>query len=155
MPTRRRKKKGEVQGRSFRKALDKADSDGWDEVYASHTFHEITMYYPMRVVRTRNHKLIWNIAHGLPYPFASDLWAAPTWQDVYKKGPDAMYGKRTVKAYIHRPKFELFDLKEDPYETVNVADDPRYADVIDELKKKLERFQKLTQDPWIRKWTYE
>ncbi len=60
-----------------------------------------------------------------------------------------------MKAYIHRPKFELFDLKEDPYETVNVADDPRYADVIDELKKKLERFQKLTQDPWIRKWTYE
>ena len=149
------KKKGEVQGRSFRKALDKADSDGWDEVYASHTFHEITMYYPMRVVRTRNHKLIWNIAHGLPYPFASDLWAAPTWQDVYKKGPDAMYGKRTVKAYIHRPKFELIDLKEDPYQTDNVADDPRYADVIDELKKKLERFQKLTQDPWIRKWTYE
>ena len=99
------------------------------------------MYYPMRVVGTRNHKLIWNIAPGLPYPFASDLWAAPTWQDVYKKGPDAMYGKRTVKAYIHRPKFELFDLKEDPYETVNVADDPRYADVIDELKKKLERFQ--------------
>ena len=133
------KKKGEVQGRSFRKAMEQADAKGWDEVYASHTFHEITMYYPMRVVRTRNHKLIWNIAHGLPYPFASDLWAAPTWQDVY----------------IHRPKFELFDLKSDPYEATNLADDPRYADLLGQLQEKLKRFQKQTKDPWIRKWTYE
>jgi hypothetical protein len=32
------------------------------------------MYYPMRVIETRKHKLILNIAHQLPYPFASDLW---------------------------------------------------------------------------------
>ena len=66
------------------------------------------MYYPMKTVRAGQYKLIWNIAHPLPFPFASDLWAAPTWQDTYKKGPDALYGKRTVKAYVQRPRFELY-----------------------------------------------
>ena len=109
----------------------------------------------MRVVRTDRYKLIWNIAHGLPYPFASDLWAAPTWQDVFKQGPDALYGKRTVKDYIHRAKFELYDLKSDPDEIKNLADDSRHAETLAQLKKKLRMFQKRTSDPWELKWRYE
>jgi N-sulfoglucosamine sulfohydrolase len=113
------------------------------------------MYYPMKVVRDRQYKLIWNIAHPLPYPFASDLWAAPTWQDVYQKGPDALYGKRTVKAYIHRPAFELYDLKSDPDEIHNLAKEAKYAKVLGGMKEKLRAFQKRTGDPWVLKWDYE
>ncbi|MCP4640457.1 MAG: sulfatase-like hydrolase/transferase, partial [bacterium] len=80
-------------GRSFLPVLGKEDPEGWDEIYASHTFHEITMYYPMRVVRGRRYKLIWNIAHGLDYPFASDLWDSKTWQGVVKRG-ETHYAKR-------------------------------------------------------------
>ncbi len=149
------KKNHRRQGRSFLSAMAEENPAGFDEVYASHTFHEITMYYPMRVVRNRDFKLIWNVAHGLPYPFASDLWAAPTWQDVYKKGPDAMYGKRTVKQYIHRPKFELYDIKNDPHESKNLADDEKYAKTFAELKAKIKAFQKRTSDPWMLKWNYE
>ena len=61
----------QVQGKSFLPALRDSDAKGDDEVYASHTFHEITMYYPMKVVRTRTHKLLWNIAHPLPFPFGN------------------------------------------------------------------------------------
>ena len=50
--------------------VHEGNPQGWDEVNASHTFHDLPLYYPMRVVRTRRYKLIWNIAHGLPYPFA-------------------------------------------------------------------------------------
>ncbi|MEQ8788282.1 MAG: sulfatase [Pirellulaceae bacterium] len=148
-------KKSPFQGRSFLSVLDQEKPEGWDEVNASHTFHEITMYYPMRVVRTRRYKLIWNIAHGLPYPFASDLWAAPTWQDIYKQGKDAYYGPRTVDAYIHRPKFELYDLQNDPDEAVNLAEVEKYADLLAEMQAKLKQFQKRTSDPWILKWDYE
>jgi N-sulfoglucosamine sulfohydrolase len=144
-----------VHGRSFLQAMDAEHPEGWNKVYASHTFHEITMYYPMRVVRTDRYKLIWNIAHGLPYPFASDLWAAPTWQHVYAQGPDAMYGKRTVKDYIHRPAFELYDLHQDPHETTNLAGDPAHADLFQELQADLKQFQKRTDDPWLLKWDYE
>ena len=142
-------------GRSFLPILDDDAPDGWDEVYASHTFHEIQMYYPMRVVRGRRYKLIWNIAHPLPFPFASDLWAAPTWQAQYKLGMDANYGTRTVGEYIHRPEFELFDLEKDPAESINVGDIAEYADVLATMKSKLKAFQKKTEDPWILKWEYE
>lgn len=141
-------------GRSFLPVLQGADSTGWDEIYASHTFHEITMYYPMRVVRTRRYKLIWNIAHKLDYPFASDLYASSTWQAVLKRG-DKTYGPRTVDAYLHRPRFELYDLKSDPWESKNLADDPDYAGVLAELQAKLRTWQKRTRDPWIVKWQYE
>ena len=142
-------------GRSWKDAVTEENLKGWDEVNASHTFHEITMYYPMKVVRTRTHKLIWNIAYPLPFPFASDLWEASTWQDVYQHGPDTAYGKRSVRQYIHRPQFELYDLTADPDETKNLADDPQHAKLLAELKGKLKAFQKRTEDPWILKWDYE
>lgn len=142
-------------GRSFLPIVEESEPTGWDGVFASHTFHEIQMYYPMRVVRERKYKMIWNVAHPLPFPFASDLWAAPTWQAQYKLGPDAPYGVRTVSEYIHRPQFELYDLENDPHEAKNLADEPEYAEVLSGLKKKLKEFQKETDDPWILKWEYE
>ena len=80
-----------------------------------YTFHEITMYYPMRVVRERKYKLIWNIAHELPYPSLL-IFGAPTWQAQYKLGMSAPYGMKTVGGYIHRDEFELYDLEADPHE---------------------------------------
>jgi N-sulfoglucosamine sulfohydrolase len=144
-----------LAGRSLAAILDQEHPAGWDEVYASHTLHEVTMYYPMRVVRTRQYKLIWNIAHPLPFPFASDLWSSPTWQEARTKGLQGRYGQRTVAAYVHRPQFELYDIEKDPYESVNLASDPMYAATLAQLKAKLKDFQKRTNDPWIHKWEYE
>ncbi|MHC4533895.1 MAG: sulfatase family protein [Planctomycetota bacterium] len=147
-------KKTEFQGRSFKSVLERENPWGWEVTFASHTFHEITMYYPMRVVRERRYKLIWNIAHGLDYPFASDLWAASTWQATIERG-EKYYGKRTVEAYIHRPKFELYDLRNDPDEVENLADNPKHKGTLSRLQSKLKAFQKRTNDPWILKWEYE
>ncbi len=144
-----------LHGRSFLGILEEPAPAGWDEVYASHTFHEVTMYYPMRVVRAGRFKLILNLAHGLSFPFASDLWDSPTWQDVHRQGPDALYGKRTVAAYLNRPRLELYDLEYDPHEVKNLAADPAHAATLEALTAKLKDFQKRTKDPWILKWEHE
>jgi N-sulfoglucosamine sulfohydrolase len=123
--------------------------------HASHTFHEITMYYPMRVVIGRDYKLIWNLAHDLPYPFASDLWISSTWQAQMQQGGDAPYGKWTVSGYQHRPEFELFDLRVDPWEGTNLADDPAHSETLAHMKSLIRDFQQRTNDPWILKWNYE
>jgi len=146
---------GDLHGRSFLSLLERPHAQGWDEVFASHTFHEIQMYYPMRVVRGRKYKLIWNIAYPLPFPFASDLWAAPTWQAQFRLGRDAPYGAKTVANYIQRPQFELFDIELDPHEGKNLSDDPEFAAVLAIMKAKLKDYQKQTDDPWIIKWEYE
>jgi N-sulfoglucosamine sulfohydrolase len=143
-----------IQGRSFLGILAQEQPVGWDEVYASHTFHEITMYYPMRVVRTRTHKLIWNIAHPLPYPFASDLFESKSWQGALARKLTA-FGPRTIQAYTQRPAFELYDLERDPLESTNLAADPKHAQVLAALKAKIKAFQERTGDPWVIKWRYE
>jgi len=146
--------KAAFHGRSFKASLEEEEPDGWGEIYASHTFHEVTMYYPMRVVRGRKFKLIWNIAYGLEYPFASDLWESATWQAALRNG-DKHYGRRTVEAYLHRPQFELYDLEDDPAELKNLAGSRKYEKVLNELKEKLKAFQKRTGDPWIIKWQHQ
>ncbi len=142
-------------GRSWLPILGEMNPKGWDEISASHTFHEIQMYYPMRVIRDRKYKLIWNIAYRQPYPFASDLWVAATWQAQWAKGKDADYGGRTVDSYIHRPQFEFFDIASDPNESRNLADDPAHAEALAKYKDRLKAEQKRTGDPWVMKWEYE
>ena len=142
-------------GRSWLHLFDKPDSAHWDTIFASHTFHEIQMYYTMRVVRDASYKLIWNIAHPLPYPFASDLWAASSWQAQFRKGPAAPYGAKTVDQYIHRPQFELYDMQADPQETKNLSTDPKYAKVLEQYQQRLRQHQQEMEDPWILKWEYE
>ncbi|GAB4011417.1 sulfatase [Spirosoma migulaei] len=146
--------KAPKQGRSFKTIIEQEGVAGWDEVYASHSLHEITMYYPMRVVRERRYKLIFNIAHALPYPMALDLYNSFTWQDILKT-KQKLYGKRTVDAYLHRPRFELYDLETDPDEIHNLASNPRYRDVLTRMQVKLKRFQQQTHDPWVSKWELE
>ncbi|MFN3190851.1 MAG: sulfatase [Aureliella sp.] len=142
-------------GRSWLHCLSHPHEKHHETIFASHTFHEIQMYYPMRVIRDDEYKLIWNIAYPLPYPFASDLWAASSWQAQLAKGKDAPYGKMTVDQYVHRPEFELFDMTKDPHETTNLATMDEYADVLESYKKRLKKMQREMQDPWIMKWDYE
>lgn len=156
---RRRGKRAKPQaykfhGRSFLNVIEQENPKGIDEVYLSHTFHEITMYYPMRVIIKGKYKLLFNIAHQLPYPFASDLYASPTWQSVLKSGKK-IYGKRSTYAYLHRPRFELYDLEADPHEVNNLANDKEHAKALKELQTKLQAWQKRTGDPWALKWRYE
>ncbi len=142
-------------GESWVPLLGDKNATHHETMFASHTFHEITMYYPMRAVWDGEYKLIWNIASGLPYPFATDLWASSTWQAQLEKGGDALYGYMNVDSYVNRPAFELYNVSENRYEERNLANNPEYAEVLERLKKKLKTFQKTTTDPWISKWEYE
>ncbi len=141
-------------GRSFRPTLAADPAEGWKQVFASHTFHEVTMYYPMRVVRTDRYKLIYNLAHQLPYPFASDLYESAIWQAALKDGTSA-FGKRLKADFLQRPKFELYDLQADPDETKNLADDPAHKATFDKLAAELKAFQQKTKDPWAVKYVHE
>lgn len=143
-----------LQGRSFLPVVGQPHPDGWDETFGSHTFHEITNYYPMRSVIRGRYKYILNLAHQLPYPFASDLYASPTWQGVLKRG-DRMYGKRAVSDYLQRPRHELYDLETDPDEITNLATWPEHQDTLRDLQQTLRAWQKRTNDPWSLKWEYE
>lgn len=148
------KRPREFPGRSWLPILDQPHPEGWDEVFLSHQLHEITMYYPMRVLRERQYKLIWNIASGLPYPFASDLYSSATWQAVLRDNVQ-LYGQRTTDALLHRPRFELYDLHADPHETRNLAASPEHEERLARMQSRIKEWQLKTKDPWTLKWDRE
>lgn len=139
----------ELHGRSFLPDLEAENPAGRDEVYFSHTFHEITMYYPMRGIRARQYKYIRNLFPELEFPHASDLWAGATWQSILRAGENAKVGARPVGQYLHRSGEELYDITRDPDEVTNLAKSPAHAATLAELRKKVHEYRARTKDPWM------
>jgi N-sulfoglucosamine sulfohydrolase len=140
--------KYKLPGRSFRNIFNASDDPTRQEVYCSHTFHEITMFYPMRALRTRKFKYILNLHPELEFPFATDLFVSKTWQGIVSRKLDMM-GKRTTHSYLYRPKEELYDMESDPAESVNLAGNPKYDGVLKELRPKLAVMRAATDDYWL------
>ncbi len=137
-----------LPGKSFLPILDQENVDGWDEIYLSHTFHEITMYYPMRGVRTRQFKYIRNLFPELQFPFATDLFISKTWQGILERRSETM-GQRSVRNYLLRPSEELYDILADPVESSNLAFKPEYDEVLQNMRAKLNSMRESTEDPWL------
>ena len=140
--------KYKLPGRSLLPLLRGEEGKVRDAVFASHQFHEITMAYPCRAICTKKYKLILNLTPRLEYPLASDLWGSPSWQGILKRG-DKMMGQRSVAAFLHRPREELYDLSKDPDELRNVAADPAYAEVLTDLRRRIQAWREETNDPWL------
>ena len=139
------------QGKSLLPLLQTEPSTGWDEVYSSHDLHEVTMYYPMRVLRSNQYRLVHNLHFKMPYPIAQDLFDSPTFQDIMNRstsGQDTKWFK-TLHNYYYRDEWELYDLQADPHELANLASDPKHAATLSTMKDKLLNWQANTNDPWL------
>ncbi|GHU99973.1 hypothetical protein FACS1894159_04880 [Bacteroidia bacterium] len=87
----------------------------------------------------KDYKLIYNAFWQLPYQ-PVDIGGTPFWKDLVKlNGQGRLDAKFATWFTPERPIFELYDLKADPSEFVNLAGDERYAQVEYELKLALQR----------------
>jgi N-sulfoglucosamine sulfohydrolase len=137
-----------LPGRSLLPILEQTNPPGFDRVFATHSFHEINQYYPMRSVRTRQYSYFLNLEPSLAVPVASDVQLSPSWKAITGT-PGAKLGKRTLQAFSHRPSEELYELGTDPDEVVNLAGDPRRAAVLADLRIQLRDWRAATHDPWL------
>jgi N-sulfoglucosamine sulfohydrolase len=122
----------------------------WNQVFGSHTFHEVTNYWPTRFIRDRHYKYHRNIAWRLDFPFAADIYGSLSWEDI-RNSPDSdvMIGGRKLKDYFFRPPEELYDLQNDPNEVRNLVNNPEYVTILEDLRTRLEEWQRRTEDPWL------
>jgi hypothetical protein len=119
--------------------------------------------YPCRAIRTHDFLYIRN--------FAPDRWPAGTpdyeraafpraWLGDCDNGPtktfmvehreqDATSRRLYELAFAKRPAEELYDLKNDPGQLQNVADQPEYAQVRERLAERLTQQLRATGDPRI------
>jgi arylsulfatase A-like enzyme len=126
--------------------------------------------YPQRALRTLDHILIVNFKPErwpLGNPYRLDGKDEPTFDEVAKttfvtlpdddagptkawfvgarKSPE--WSAQFEKFYGRRPMFELYDLRKDPDEMNNVAEDPAYATVRKEMTERLFTILRETGDP--------
>lgn len=134
--------------RSLMPVLGESSPDGWDETFFAHTFHEVTNYYPYRVIRGRKYKYVRNLYPELTRPLPSDLWGSPTWRAVEGEGL-TMMGQRPTDAFLHQAAEALFDVESDPVEANNLINDPDLQDVAETMRQKVRKFRVDTADPWV------
>ena len=118
---------------------------------------------PMRSIRTREFLYIRN--------FRPDRWPAGTphhekasiegaWLGDCDNGPTKLWMEKNREAgdehqrlyelsFGKRPAEELYDLSRDPGQLTNVAADPRYTPVKNELSAQLESELRATRDPRV------
>ncbi len=120
----------------------------WERVFGSHTFHEITNYYPTRFIRTPRYKYHRNVAWQLDFPFSGDLYGSLSWEGIRNTEP-VLIGARALKDYVRRPPEELYDLEADPREVRNLATEESHHNVLLELRAAMEAWQRTTDDPWL------
>jgi N-sulfoglucosamine sulfohydrolase len=137
-----------LPGRSLLPLLEETNPPGFDRVFATHSFHEINQYYPMRSMRTRQYSYFLNLEPSLAVPVAGDVQLSPSWKAITGT-PGAKLGKRTLEAFLHRPSEELYELRTDPDEVVNLAGDPARAAVLAGLRIQLRDWRAATHDPWL------
>lgn len=127
-----------------------AGRGGGAAVFGSHELHEVTMYYPMRAVRTDVFKLIHNLHYRMPFPVDQDLYLAPAFQDILNRTQQGrpLPWFTTLDRYYHRPRWQLYDLRSDPHEQCNVAGKRSYRKALATLRARLLAWQEATQDPW-------
>jgi N-sulfoglucosamine sulfohydrolase len=124
-----------LQGRSLLPLAEGAVTELHDAVYGELTYH--AAYEPQRSVRTRRWKYIrrFDEEHDGVVPANTDdgpsktLWLEHGW--------------------LERPvaSEQLYDLVFDPNEAANLAFDPTYAPVVEELRGRLSRWMVQTGDP--------
>ncbi|KAJ5266482.1 Alkaline phosphatase-like alpha/beta/alpha [Penicillium angulare] len=138
-------------GRSFLSILsEQTQLDAWDQVFGSHTFHEVTNYWPTRFMRNRRYKYHRNIAWRLDFPFAADIYGSLTWEEIRNtESSPKMIGSRLLKDYFFRPAEELYDIQADPDEIHNLAKDSEYSQVLEEMRATMEKWQGRSEDAWL------
>jgi arylsulfatase A-like enzyme len=140
-----------LHGRSLLSVLEQEKTTGWDSVVLSHVMHEVTMYYPMRTLRERRYKLIWNLCYQMPFLNAQEVADRSPWRLTIERG-DKFIGKRTVEKYIWRDPVELYDLQTDPDEVINLADDANYTDIRRAMSEQLLKRLRETNDHWLERY---
>ncbi|GFN86815.1 N-sulphoglucosamine sulphohydrolase-like [Plakobranchus ocellatus] len=127
-----------------------SQTEDYPHVFSSHDMHEVTMAYPMRVIRTDRYRLIHNINNRAPYPLATDLYNNPTFLDILNRTRHGQptHWFKSLHQYYYREEWELFDLVQDPHELKNLATDQQHKQTFTSLKSVLDDWLLKTNDPW-------
>lgn len=144
-----------MTGRSFLRLLEGKTNSHRDTVFLERERHARVrpgnVGYPCRAIRTKAFLYIRNFhperwPAGDPEKFG-DVDASPTKQFILDNRNKKNIHRFYELAFAKRPAEELYDLQKDSAQLINVAGDPAYASVKQQLSKQLAHWMEQTADP--------
>ena len=116
-----------------------------DYAFIERNWHDT--WVPMRGLVTDNYKLIINYRTERGYTPSLDLYESDSFQEIMRLGKSGELSGN-LEWYLNKktPLFELYDLKKDPGEWNNVADNPSYKTIRDELLEAVSKWMFETND---------
>ena len=85
-----------------------------------------------------------------PLVTVGEVYTSPSWYALQEKAGTLTPGQRRILE-IPRAEIELYDLEADPYELVNIADDPENQTIVRDLLGRLQQLRRDTNDPYLEK----
>ena len=147
-------KPGYLPGRSVKPLLEKKQSAS---EYRQHLFTQrncdgVIFYFPQRTVRDNQYKLIWspiqdranNAAELYLEHRHAHYFGSPTREELIDEPEEIQLA---YKIWEFPPIYQLYDLKADPWEFKNLAEDVDYRDIRERLINTLQMWQVKTNDP--------
>lgn len=136
------KPRAELDGTSFKKALyGESKKSGRKYAYGIHNNIPEGTPYPIRSIRDERYALILNLLPDKKYhekhlmkPGGGPTNVWPAWIESAKSDKRSQW---LVDRFVSRPAIEFYDVKKDPWEMHNLAEDKRYRAKIEEMYAEL------------------
>lgn len=138
-----------LDGRSFLPVIRGEAKRFKNEVYAIQTsrgIHAGPEHYGIRSVRNDRFAYILNLTPEATFKCMSTHPNKKWWASWKEKGETDAVARRQVERYQTRPGEELYDIVADPFQTRNLADDPKFAREKAALRAKLTQWMESQGD---------
>lgn len=138
-----------LDGKSFLPVLEGKSDRARDYAYGIHNNIPEGPAYPIRAIRSERYKLLMNLLPEKKYAikFMTNRKNVKYWDSWNMKAETDAVARWKVDRITTRPAVEFYDLKNDPYELHNLANDKNYAKLVNEYKTKLFAWMKQQGDP--------
>lgn len=141
-----------LPGRSVLPLAEGRDVDWREYMLGVHHAHTHFQWFPRRTVREQRYQLIENLMPGRTNPPLNDnhyVDHCRAWHESRCESLEGTQVREAYDTYAKPPRFELYDLQEDPYSMVNLADSQEHAPVLENLRIQMQRLREETQDPYL------
>lgn len=131
-----------------------APTDWRQHLVTEYHSHTTVDWWPMRSIRDGRHKLVVNMLAGTEAGnFILEGGRVQGEGDSADRSAGLGSGKKSISQAIYArmkqpPRYELYDLARDPGETLNLAGNPAYRPVLENLREHLRHWQQATGDPF-------
>lgn len=135
----------DLQGKSLLPVIENREGFSRSFVFSERNWHGADEH--IRSARDLQYKYITNEFIDLPFGTPSDIVESDSWTAL-REGlkNDRLNAAQRNLFQFPRPRRELYDVRKDPDETVNLASDPGYASVVEKMDAALREWQQSTGD---------